>query len=246
MRRNIVIGNWKLHGSQAFTSELLGSLAKGWMGVHQAEVVVCPTFVHLGQAYAELAHSNIAVGGQDVSAYEEGAYTGEVSGEMLHDIGCQYALVGHSERRRYHQESNELVAKKFEAAQKAHIFPVLCVGETEQERAAGDTFNVVGAQIDAVTSRCGSGAWARAIVGYEPVWAIGTGNIATPELAQEVHNFIRVRLGEAGVQTRIVYGGSVNADSAPGLFAQPDIDGALVGGASLKANEFLQICRAAE
>lgn len=246
MRRNIVIGNWKLHGTHAFVSELLRTLINGWVGVHRAEVVVCPAFVHLGQAYTELVHSNIALGGQDVSAFEEGAYTGDVSAEMLHDVGCHYALVGHSERRRYHQESNELIAKKFEAAQKAHLLPILCVGETEQERTAGRTFDVVAEQLDAVISRCGLPSLARAIIGYEPVWAIGTGKVATPELAQEVHQFIRGRLGEVGEHTRIIYGGSVSAESAPKLFAQSDIDGALVGGASLKANDFLQICRAAE
>lgn len=246
MRRNIVIGNWKLHGTQAFVSELLREFVAGWVGVHQAEVVVCPALVHLSQAYTELAHSNIAVGAQDVSAFEEGAYTGEVSGEMLHDIGCQYALVGHSERRRHHQESNELVAKKFDAALKAHLLPVMCIGETEQERNEGKTFEVLTAQLNAVLDHCDSSVWARAIIGYEPVWAIGTGKVATPEIAQEVHAFIRTLLGDVGAQTRIIYGGSVTADNAAGLFAMPDIDGALVGGASLKAPNFLQICRAAE
>ncbi len=246
MRRNIVIGNWKLHGTQAMVGELLQSLVKGWVGVHQAEVVVCPTHVHLGQAFTELAHSNILVGAQDVSAYEEGAYTGEVSGEMLHDIGCQYTLVGHSERRRYQKESNELCAKKFEAALKAHMLPVFCIGETEQQRADGRTFEVLDAQLDAVLNRPDNSVWARAVIAYEPVWAIGTGKVATPEIAQEVHARIRSRLGDMGAQTRIVYGGSVSPDNAEGLFAMPDIDGALVGGASLKADKFLQICRAAE
>lgn len=226
--------------------ELLQSLVKGWVGVHQAEVVVCPTHVHLGQAFTELAHSNILVGAQDVSAYEEGAYTGEVSGEMLHDIGCQYTLVGHSERRRYQKESNELCAKKFEAALKAHMLPVFCIGETEQQRADGRTFEVLDAQLDAVLNRPDNSVWARAVIAYEPVWAIGTGKVATPEIAQEVHARIRSRLGDMGAQTRIVYGGSVSPDNAEGLFAMPDIDGALVGGASLKADKFLQICRAAE
>lgn len=246
MRRNIVIGNWKLHGTQSFVTELLTPLVKGWQGVHQAEVVVCPTYVHLSQAYTELAHSNIAVGAQDVSSFEEGAYTGEVSGEMLHDIGCQYTLVGHSERRRYQQESNELLAKKFEAALKAHLLPIFCIGETEQEHASGHIYDVLAEQMDAVLTRCDNSVWARAIIGYEPVWAIGTGNVATPENVQEIHAFIRSRLGDVGAQTRIVYGGSVNASNAAGLFAMPDIDGALVGGAALKADDFLEICRAAE
>ncbi len=246
MRRNIVLGNWKLHGSQAFVTELLSQLCEDWVGVHHAEVVVCPPFVHLGQAYRELAHSNIVLGSQDVSAYEEGAYTGDVSAKMLHDIGCHYTLIGHSERRRYHLESDAQVVKKFIAAQQEHLLPVLCVGESEQERASGQTQEVVARQIDAVTRECGPGVWARAVIGYEPIWAIGTGNIATPEQAQEVHAFIRERLGEYGAQTRIIYGGSVTADNAGALFGMPDVDGALVGGASLKPDNFLQICRAAE
>ncbi len=246
MRRNIVLGNWKLHGTQASVTALLRALTSSWVGVHQAEVVVCPAFVHMGLATTELAYSNIALGAQDISAFEEGAYTGEISGEMLHDIGCQYTLVGHSERRKYHQESDELVAKKFEAALKSHLLPVLCIGESDQDYQAGRTFDVVGAQLDAVASRCGRQSLARAIVGYEPGWAIGTGNVATPEHAQQVHHFIRSQIGDVGMHTRIVYGGSVTAINAAGLFAQPDIDGALVGGASLKPNDFLQICRAAE
>lgn len=246
MRRKIVLGNWKLNGSQAFASTLLQRLAAGWVGAHQAEVVVCPPFVYLTQGYTELIHSNITLGGQDVSAYEEGAYTGDISGEMLHDAGCQYTLVGHSERRRYNRESNALTAKKFVAAQKAHLAPVLCVGETEQDRESGNTFKVIADQLDVVTQLCGAGAWNRAVIGYEPVWAIGTGKVASPEQAQEVHKFIRARIGEVGEQTRIVYGGSVSPTSASALFSQPDIDGALVGGASLKAKDFLQICQAAE
>ena len=245
-RRRIVIGNWKMHGSTAMTVELLASLRRLWTGVHAAEVVICPTHVHLEQAFAELGDSNILLGAQDVSRFEEGAYTGDVSAAMLHDVGCQYALVGHSERRRYYRETNAMVARKFEALQQARLTPVLCVGETLRERERGVTQSVIGRQLDAIVSCCGMEALAQAVIGYEPVWAIGTGLAATPEQAQAVHEFIRSELGTLGAQVRIIYGGSVTAVSAADLFEMPDIDGALVGGASLKAHDFYEICQAAE
>lgn len=246
MRRQIVIGNWKLHGSQRIVTELLHKLAGGWVGVHQAEAVVCPAFVHLELAYRALVHSNIGLGAQDVSRYVEGAYTGDVSAEMLHDVGCHYVIVGHSERRRYHSETDAEIAKKFEAAQNARLVPILCVGESEQERESGAALEVIDRQIKAVANVCGRENIARAVVAYEPLWAVGTGKTATPQQAQEVHKFIRDDLGSAGGLTRIVYGGSVNPGNARTLFAMPDIDGALVGGAALKAQDFLDICRAAE
>lgn len=246
MRRQIVIGNWKLNGNQLFVAELLHNLTCGWMGVHRAEVVVCPAFVHVELAYRALAHSNIGLGAQDVSHFVEGAYTGEVSAEMLHDVGCHYAIVGHSERRRYRNETDSEIAKKFEAAQNARLVPILCVGESAQARESGSTLEVIGRQIKAVYEVCGKDNLARGIVAYEPLWAVGTGKTATPEQAQEVHQFIRDQLGSAGALTRIVYGGSVNPLNARTLFSMPDIDGALVGGAALKAQDFLEICRAAE
>lgn len=246
MRRQIVIGNWKLHGNQAFVSELLSDLVVGWAGVHRAEVVVCPAHVHLGQAEAGLAHSNIELGAQDASRFGEGAYTGDVSAGMLHDIGCQYVIVGHSERRRYHSESDQLVASKFEAVRQARLVPILCVGETTEERDKGVTIEAIDRQIKAVLDGSGVDALARGIIAYEPLWAVGTGKTASPEQAQEVHKFIRSELGSAGSMTRIIYGGSVTPKNAGTLFAMPDIDGALVGGAALKAQDFLAICRAAE
>lgn len=246
MRRQIVIGNWKLHGGQQFVTSLLRELLAGWVGVHRAEVVICPAFVHIDMAYRALGHSNIVLGSQDVSHFTEGAYTGDVSGEMLHDLGCHYAIVGHSERRRHYSESNELVAKKFEAAQNARLVPILCVGESAREREQGITLEVIDRQIGVVADYCGYERLARAVIAYEPLWAVGTGKIALPTQAQEVHQFIRRKLGTAGIVTRIIYGGSVTPLNAHSMFAMPDIDGALVGGAALRANDFLEICRAAE
>ncbi len=246
IRRQIVIGNWKLNGNLASVTELLQDLAHGWVGVHRAEVVVCPAQAHLMLAYGELAHSNIALGAQDVSEFAGGAYTGDVSAEMLHDLGCQYTLVGHSERRKYHHETNAQIARKFEQAQQARVVPIFCVGESLQERQQGLALQTVGKQIQAVINQCGGDMLARAVVAYEPLWAVGTGVTAAPYQAQEAHAFIRSLLGSAGNLTRIVYGGSVKANNARQLFAQPDIDGALVGGASLSAQEFLDICQSAE
>jgi triosephosphate isomerase (TIM) len=246
MRRQIVIGNWKLHGSQRFVTDLVRSLAAGWTGVHQAEVVICPAFVHVELAYRALSHSNIGLGAQDVSHFAEGAFTGDVSAEMLHDVGCHYVIVGHSERRCYHQESDFEIAKKFQAAQNARLVPILCIGESAQAREEGSTLAVVDRQIAAVADVCGLDNLARAVIAYEPIWAVGTGKTATPEQVQEVHQFIRTKLGSAGLLTRIVYGGSVKPLNATTLFSMPDIDGALIGGSALIAQEFLEICRAAE
>jgi len=246
MRRQIVIGNWKMNGSTAANQELLQGLTERWAGVHQAEVAVCPPYPYLAAAAALLEESNIGLGAQDVSTQGNGAYTGEVSGEMLVDVGCRYAIVGHSERREYHKESSALVAEKFQVALDHGLIPVLCVGETLEERENGKTFDVVGKQLLAVVEHCSLPGVAKGIIAYEPVWAIGTGKTATPEMAQDVHSYIREVLGPEGDQIRILYGGSVKPDSAEGLFAQKDIDGALVGGASLNADDFVAICRAAE
>ncbi|MBU3070568.1 triose-phosphate isomerase [Aestuariicella sp. G3-2] len=246
MRRPLVVANWKMNGSLASNSERLQSFLARWKGVHQAEVAVCPPAVYLPQAAELLAQSNVGIGAQDVSAADEGAYTGEVSGGMLADIGCQYALVGHSERREYHGETDALVAKKFVAAQRHNLTPVLCVGETLAQREADETLVVVGEQLKAVVDLAGRNAVASAVVAYEPVWAIGTGLTATPEQAQEVHAYIREQLGSIGAGVRILYGGSVKPANAEELFSQNDIDGALVGGASLNSDDFYSICQAAE
>jgi len=246
MRRPIVIGNWKMNGSVTANEELLAGICEQWTGVHQAEVAVCPPYPYLAAAAAKLENTNVGLGAQDLSVQDNGAYTGEVSGEMLVDVGCRYVIVGHSERREYHKESSELVADKFQKALDKGLIPVLCVGETLAEREDNQTFDVIGKQLLAVVEHCGLPGVAKGIIAYEPVWAIGTGKTATPEMAQDVHSYIREVLGPEGDSIRILYGGSVKPDSAEGLFGQKDIDGALVGGASLNAGDFVAICRVAE
>ena len=213
------------------------------------EIAVFPPVPYLAELVDRHAGDAIVFGAQDISAHAQGAYTGEVAAAMIKDIGARYALVGHSERRQYHAESSALVAAKFAQAQAAGLIPVLCVGETLQQREAGQTEAVIGAQLDAVIARAGVPALAAAVLAYEPVWAIGSGRTASPAQAQAVHAFIRGKISHqdatiAGL-LRIVYGGSVKPDSAAGLFAQPDIDGGLIGGASLVAADFLAICAAA-
>lgn len=243
MRQPLVLGNWKMNGSLKDNRDLLQGLLQG-LNV-DAGVGVCPPAVYIPQAVELLKDSNIAVGSQDVSARNAGAYTGELQAVMLKEVGCSYALVGHSERREYHGESDAHVAEKFQAAQAAGLIPVLCIGETLEQREADATLDVIAAQVKAVIDLAGVDAFAKAVVAYEPVWAIGTGKTATPEQAQEVHKFIREQLGAVGDKVQILYGGSVKADNAESLFAKPDIDGALVGGASLKAQDFIAICSAA-
>jgi len=246
MRRQIVIGNWKMNGDSRFSQQLLVELTKSWTGVHQAEVAVCVPYPYLAVAAQQLENSNIGLGAQDLSKNANGAFTGDVSASMLVDVNCRYVIVGHSERREYHHESSELVAHKFKIAYESGLIPVLCVGETLKDREAGKTFDVVGGQLHKVVNLCGLDGVAKGIVAYEPVWAIGTGKSATPQMAQDVHSYIREVLGPEGDQIRILYGGSVKPDTADDLFKQKDIDGALVGGASLKAEDFVAICRAAE
>ncbi|WP_240125858.1 triose-phosphate isomerase [Thermomonas alba] len=247
MRRKIVAGNWKLHGSRAFAAALLAELAAGRpQGV---ELVVLPPYPYLQSLAAPCVEAGIALGAQDCSAHDKGAYTGEVAAAMLADVGARYVLVGHSERRQYHAESSALVAEKFVAAQAAGLIPVLCVGERLEEREAGQTEAVVAGQLRPVLERAGAAAFARAVVAYEPVWAIGTGRTASPEQAQAVHAFIRgeVAAFDATIANSLplLYGGSVKPDNAASLFAQADVDGGLVGGASLVAADFLAIAQAA-
>lgn len=233
-----------MNGGRATNAQLLQALAKG-VGVG-GQVVVCVPFPYLDQTHQLLAGSRVAWGAQDVSAHRQGAFTGEVSAAMLQDFGCSYVIVGHSERRQYHGESSELVARKAEAALGGGLIPVVCVGETLLEREADRTAEVVLAQLGAVVERLG-GDICRAVVAYEPVWAIGTGRTASPEQAQDVHRLLRERLGkvnEAACGIPLLYGGSVKADNAERLFACADIDGGLVGGAALNAVEFLAICGA--
>ena len=249
MRRILVAGNWKLNGSIAMTKELIGGILAGIGEVNNADVAVCPPYPYIPLAQELLAGSSVALGAQDVSDQAQGAYTGEVSAAMLKEFDCRYSIVGHSERRSLYGEDDATVARKFVAAQAGGLTPILCVGETLEERESGVTDAVIARQLDAVLDAAGIDAFRQAVIAYEPVWAIGTGKTATPEQAQAVHKFIRDRLAghdaEVAAAVQIQYGGSVKPDNAAELFAQPDIDGGLIGGASLKADDFLAICRAA-
>lgn len=247
MRNKLVIGNWKMHGSLADNLGLLHQVRAGATEL-QAGVAVCVPYPYLAQARSALDGSAVSWGAQDVSEYKSGAYTGEVSAAMLVDFGCRYVLVGHSERRSFYGDTDQVVAAKAAAALAQGLTPVVCVGETLEEREAGITAAVVGRQLDAVLERCGVAALAKAVLAYEPVWAIGTGKTASPAQAQEVHQQIRARVAAQNAQVaagvQILYGGSVKPGNAAELFAQADIDGGLIGGASLVAKDFLAICAA--
>ncbi|WP_126445090.1 triose-phosphate isomerase [Sulfuricystis multivorans] len=248
MRRKFVAGNWKMHGSLKSNAELLRDVRTG-VAPLDIDIAVCAPYPYLAQVSELLQGSNVAWGAQDVSEHAQGAYTGEVSAAMLVDFGCKYVIVGHSERRSYYGESDAIVAAKTEAALKAGLIPIVCVGETLEERERNVTAEVVTRQLDAVIARCGVAALANAVVAYEPVWAIGTGHTATPAQAQEVHALIRSRVAREDAQVaaglRILYGGSMKPANAQELMAQPDIDGGLIGGASLVAADFVAICAAA-
>lgn len=249
MRRPIVVGNWKMNGTRDNVRALLGALKAGLNPQMPCEVAVCPSFVFLPEAAELLAGSAIQLGSQNVANQAEGAFTGEVSPAMLSEFGCAFAIVGHSERRVLYGESDELVAARYEQAIAGGVTPILCVGETLQQRENDETYAVLDTQLDAVIARCGVASLAKAIIAYEPVWAIGTGRTATGEQAQDAHAYIRSRIAKqdasvaAGV--RILYGGSVKADNARELFGKPDIDGGLIGGASLDASSFISICNSA-
>jgi triosephosphate isomerase len=249
MRQPLVAGNWKLNGNKKVISELVAALRNGMKSVTKAAVAVCPPYVYLDYVSRELGNSGIAMGAQNVCEQDEGAFTGEVAAPMLAEQGCRYVIIGHSERRQIYGETDELVAKKFMAVKRAGLIPILCVGETLQEREQGITEAVVGRQLDAVLAVAGVQGMTNSVLAYEPVWAIGTGKTASPEQAQAVHAFIRKKLiakdAKLGNALQILYGGSVKGANAAELFAQPDIDGGLIGGASLKADEFLTICKAA-
>lgn len=248
MRRKLIAGNWKMNGSLAANSNLLTGI-KAELGQLACDVAVCVPAPYLAQCQSELSGSPVAWGAQDLSVHESGAYTGEVSAAMLLDFRCRYVIVGHSERRSYHAESNELVAQKTASALKAGLTPIVCVGESLTEREAGQTNAVVGQQIDAVLNAIDAAALEKIVVAYEPVWAIGTGKTATPQMAQDVHAMLRSKLSaqnsNAAVNVQILYGGSMKPDNAKELLAMPDIDGGLIGGAALKAADFLSIVRAA-
>jgi triosephosphate isomerase len=249
MRRPLVAGNWKMHGSRAEAAALLDELIQQQGDVRTTEIAVCPPFVYLHDAARRLKESDIALGAQNVCAEAVGAFTGEISAAMLKDVGCRYVIVGHSERRALYHEDDKLVARKFVAAQSQKLTPIVCVGETLEQRERAETEHVVARQLDAVIAVAGIATFGDAVIAYEPVWAIGTGKNATPQQAQAVHAFIRERISgrdaKIAADLRILYGGSVKAANAAELFEMPDVDGGLVGGASLRADEFVRICAAA-
>jgi len=247
--KKLVVGNWKLHGGRAFNAELLQGLLAADLAATapNADVAVCPPFVYLAEVVSALSGSAIGVGSQDVSAQAQGAFTGEVAAPMVRELGARYAIVGHSERRSYHGETDQVVADKAKAALAAGLTPIVCVGETLAERESGATEAVVGRQLRAVIDALGD-QLLDIVVAYEPVWAIGTGKTASPEQAQAVHAFLRAQLVSAqaaAVRVPLLYGGSVKPDNAAQLFAQADINGGLIGGAALKAADFVAIARAA-
>jgi len=249
MRQPLVAGNWKMNGSRASVKELLDGLKADIASVTTAEVAVCAPHILLADVQSQLDGTAIAWGGQDISVQDSGAYTGETSGSMLNECGCKYVIIGHSERRSYHGETNQTVAEKFTAARKAGLVPLFCIGETLEEREGGTMEDVLSGQLDAVINHCGVEMLGEGVIAYEPVWAIGTGVTASPEQAQDVHAFIRARVAQSSAEVaekiQILYGGSMNPANAAELIGQPDIDGGLIGGASLKAGDFLAVCTAA-
>jgi triosephosphate isomerase len=249
MREFLVAGNWKMNGGTAANEALVSAIVDGLPEGSGFRLLVCPPFPYLASIAGLVEGSKVALGAQNVSEHESGAFTGETAPSMLKDVGCEYVIVGHSERRAIYGESSEQVTAKFAAAQAAGVTPILCVGETLDEREAGTTEQVIDEQLDAVLNTAGVAAFAEAVIAYEPVWAIGTGMTATPEQAQDVHKHIRARLAahdaELADKVQILYGGSMKGENAPGLLTMPDIDGGLIGGASLKANDFLAIAQAA-
>jgi triosephosphate isomerase len=249
MRKFLVAGNWKMHGDEASNRDLVSGIIEGAPNAESVSLLVCPPYPYLASVASQLKGSNVALGAQNVSEHETGAYTGEVAPAMLRDVGCSYAIVGHSERRTLYGETSEQVAEKMAAALAEGLIPILCVGETLEQRESGSTEQVVGEQLVAAIERNGIAAVGSSVIAYEPVWAIGTGMTATPEQAQDVHRYIRSVLAQhdasVAEKVQILYGGSVKGDNAAGLFGMPDIDGGLIGGASLKAADFLAIARAA-
>lgn len=249
MRKPLVVGNWKMNGTKQMVQALLGALVANNTENGRAEIVVCPPYLYIPLAMKLLHGTSISIGGQDVWLESDGAFTGDISAAMLADFGCSWVIVGHSERRSLHAEDDCLVAKKVMTAQMAGLVPIICVGETLDEREDGKTEPVIARQLDAVLETAGIQSFASAVIAYEPVWAIGTGRTATPQQAQEIHEYIRQRIAinnaDIALSLRILYGGSVKPGNAAELFNQPDIDGGLIGGASLNAVDFIQICRAA-
>jgi triosephosphate isomerase len=250
MRQPLVAGNWKMNGSKADAADLVNGIKAGASNIQKAEIAVCPPFPYLHISEELLTGSAIRWGSQDVSSETDGAFTGQVSARMLKDFGCTYAIIGHSERRMFNAESDAVIAKKYAQALAVGLTPILCVGESLEEREHGKTEEVVARHLDAVLEGAGADAIGRGVIAYEPVWAIGTGVTATPEQAQEVHAFLRQRIAAKSQAqadaVRILYGGSMKPGNAMELIGQADIEGGLIGGAALKASDFLAICAAAE
>lgn len=248
MRKKLVVGNWKMHGDLVENEQLLSAIIVSLDELRDAQFAVCVPYPYLSSVQNILQHTNIAWGSQNVSQYRKGAYTGEVSASMLNDFECSFVIVGHSERRMLFGEDNHTVAEKYMAAQQAGLTPILCVGETLEHREAGTTEQIIEEQLKAVINKAGIESLSKAVIAYEPVWAIGTGKTASPQQAQDVHAFIRKGIAAQNISTAkeltILYGGSVKGNNAAELFAMPDIDGGLIGGASLVASEFAAICRA--
>lgn len=247
MRKRLVAGNWKMHGNLKENGILLNALATGLSRVEtEASYAVCVPYPYFASVQSALRDTKIKWGAQNLSQFEKGAYTGEVSAAMLNDFNCTYAIVGHSERRMIFGESSQIVAEKYRAAQHSGLIPILCVGETLEQRDSDTTEQIIDGQLKTVITLAGVESLAHAVIAYEPVWAIGTGKTATPQQAQEIHNFIRQRIAsinaDVAADLTILYGGSVKANNAEELFARPDIDGGLIGGASLIADEFIEIC----
>lgn len=249
-RRPLVMGNWKLNGSKNFTQTLITELKSKVADIKNCDIAIAPPAMYLAEAEASLKGCHIALGAQNVDTNLSGAYTGDTSAEMLKEFGVKYVIIGHSERRAYHNESNTFIAQKFATLKKMGLTPVLCIGESEEQNEKGETESVCAHQIDAIIDNLGVNAFIDAVIAYEPIWAIGTGKSATPAQAQAIHKFIRNHIAQKdpNVAARVIlqYGGSVNDKNAAELFAQPDIDGALVGGASLKAEAFAAIIKAAD
>jgi triosephosphate isomerase len=250
MRRKLIAGNWKMHGSLSSNRRFFLEFTEGLKNEAKCDVLICPPAIYLDSCVEELSKSGVFVGAQDVSSHENGAYTGEVSASMLADIGCTYVIVGHSERRVFHRESNETVAQKVVQALRSGITPIVCVGENLAQHEAGLAIDVVSSQLRAVLDILDCGAIARIMVSYEPVWAIGTGKSASPEIAQGIHMELRKIFAERdpsiAQKVKILYGGSMKSGNAKSLLRMPDIDGGLIGGASLSVSEFLEIINAVE
>jgi triosephosphate isomerase len=251
MRRYLIAGNWKMNGSRHANAALVDGVRGGLDRCRDVEVAVCPPAAYLESVGQALQGSPLRLGAQNLCDQDQpGAFTGELHGGMLKDVGCEYVIVGHSERRTLYGESDALVARKYRVAQACGLTPILCVGETLEQREAGQTEAVLERQLRAVLELCGAPSLARAVIAYEPVWAIGTGRNATPQQAQHAHAFLRAQIaardGKIAAALRLLYGGSVKSENAAALFAGPDVDGGLIGGASLKVDEFLAICAAAQ